>query len=94
MMVNPPIVPERRRSDRCPFRRPFPRDFKDCSAFEAVEYATTDFAGHHLRPILTCAHLENAPLDPNWPNGSAYARCSIGGHAERAAYAARRRLDS
>lgn len=79
------LILERRPTDRCTFRRPFAPDFSDCPAFEAVEYGVTDFAGHPLEAIATCAHLEPCKVTRG---GSAYARCVLGGPAERAAYAA------
>jgi hypothetical protein len=76
---------EPRPSDRCSFRRPFAPDFKDCPAFEAVEYGVTDFTGKPLEAIISCSHLEAGQLGRG---GSAYPRCMLGGPAERAAYAA------
>jgi hypothetical protein len=79
------LIVEPRPTDRCTFRRPFAPGFNDCPAFEAVEYGVTDFAGHPLKAITTCAHLEPGRVTGE---GSAYPRCVLGGRAERAAYAA------
>ena len=73
--------------DRCTFRRPFAPNFHECPAFEAVEYGVTNATGVPLASVITCAHLEVGRLDPVLRNGSAYARCVLGGPAERQAYA-------
>jgi hypothetical protein len=75
---------EPRPADRCSFRKPFAPDFKDCPAFEAVEYGVTDFGGNPLEAIISCAHLEAGQVSKG---GSSYPRCALGGPAERAAYA-------
>jgi hypothetical protein len=82
-MPSEPIV-EPRPYDRCTFRRPFAPGFDECPAFEAVEYGMTDFGGRPLGAIVSCAHLEPCPSSTG---ASAYARCLLGGPAERAAYA-------
>lgn len=79
----PVIEPHPR--DRCTFRRPFAPQFKDCPAFEAVEFGVTDMSGNPLQAIVTCTHLK---AGMRTPTGSAYPQCAIGGPGERAAYAA------
>jgi hypothetical protein len=74
-----------RPADRCSFRKPFAPDFKVCPAFEAVEYGVTDFTGSPLEAVISCTHLEVGQVSRS---GSSYPRCSLGGPAERAAYAA------
>ena len=79
------LVLEPRPADRCTFRRPFAPDFRDCPAFEAVEYGVMDLRGNPLKAIVTCVHLEASQTKES---GSAYPRCLLGGPSERAQYAA------
>jgi hypothetical protein len=83
-MAEVPLVEPRPR-DRCTFRRPFAPNFKDCPAFEAVEYGVSDMSGKPLQAIVTCLHLRPGLRTPT---GSAYPQCAIGGPAERVAFAA------
>jgi hypothetical protein len=86
--VSSELILEPRPPDRCTFRRPFAPGFSECPAFEAVEYAVTDFTGNPLGAIITCAQLEPGQVSRG---GSSYPRCLLGGPAERAAYAASNR---
>jgi hypothetical protein len=83
-MAETPLI-NPRPLDRCTFRRPFAHNFRECPAFEAVEFGVMDLRGNKLAAIITCSHLFAEQLRTS---GSAYARCMLGGPAERAAYAA------
>lgn len=43
--------------DRCPYPRPFPEDFADCPAYEAIRFIASDARNWPLRSWPTCRHL-------------------------------------
>ena len=62
-------------SDACPYTRPFPLGFDQCSL-----YRLTTFAAHHPplgsgRPVRGCAHLVAAVLPRQ--RGAFYGRCAL-----------------
>ena len=70
-----------RPADECPFPRPFPKGFDQCTAFQPEPFVPMDMSYRALPPVLTCAHLLTRPL----PNGKVgwYAACDIGDEAAR-----------
>jgi hypothetical protein len=61
-------------SDACPYRRPFPAEFRDCVAFSRRDFTGLDLRYRPLRTVISCRHLvagEN-------PEGGWYPRCAIG----------------
>ena len=69
--------------DGCPYRRPFPDDFRGCPAYQPIRAFPIDTRHNALRPIWTCGHLEVGNVD----RGRAYARCRLGDAASRARWA-------
>jgi anti-anti-sigma regulatory factor/anti-sigma regulatory factor (Ser/Thr protein kinase) len=67
--------------DRCPFSRPFPPDFGDCAAHQAMAFVPTDTMHHPLRTELTCRHLTVGYTPAT--AGRHYARCGLGTAPER-----------
>ena len=68
--------------DRCPYDRPFPEDFAECPAYQPVRYVPVDSVFQPLRPVWSCAHLVVGTYELR-----AYAKCRLGGPAEREAWA-------
>jgi len=69
-------------SDACPYARPFPKDFADCTAFQSVEFkgASSDVAAQIL---TTCANLVVGAFSDGATHR--YARCQLGDAAARLA---------
>ena len=68
--------------DACPYPRPFPKDFADCSVFQPVDFnaASVDAPPQML---TTCANLG---IGKFWDTAKHhYARCGIGDHIARLA---------
>jgi len=61
--------------DRCPFKRPFPHDFKSCPAFEAIPFEPVDLTNEPLPITVTCTHLQVGTR----VHGAFYPRCDLGG---------------
>jgi hypothetical protein len=75
------------RADACPYRRPFPADFRECVAYKPQQYVGFDLRYHPLEPAWTCAHLRVEP----------YPRCHLGDMEARRAWVDRveeRRLEA
>jgi hypothetical protein len=66
--------------DECQFPKPFPEDFRDCSAYQPRLIFPTDASNRPLRPIWTCVHLAAASRS----RGGWYASCGLGDAAGRA----------
>lgn len=68
--------------DECPYPKPFPSDFADCSAFRATEFVGLDMQFKPLAPVLTCQHLVRGTIDGT--EARAYGRCVLGPSEARA----------
>jgi hypothetical protein len=70
-----------RPADECPWRRPFPKGFDGCSAFEEEHFTPLDSRERPLAPILTCRQM----VSRLFHNGKAgwYGACEIGDEAAR-----------
>jgi anti-anti-sigma factor len=67
--------------DRCPYPRPFPREFSGCPSYQAVTFAAADSSNRPLGTYLTCRHLASG-RNRDEPGGF-YPRCSLGSGADR-----------
>jgi hypothetical protein len=47
-----------RQADACPFARPFPDDFQDCSAYQRIEFLAVDSQYRPLGRHNSCRHFE------------------------------------
>ena len=68
-------------ADRCPYPRPFPANFADCPAYQAVTFHAADSMNRPLGTRLTCRHLVTG-VDPA-RRGRFYPRCALGSAEER-----------
>jgi hypothetical protein len=68
--------------DACPYSRPFPKDFADCSAFQPVEFnAASDDAPPQM--LTACVNMRVGTF---WDsNTHHYARCALGDSIDRLA---------
>jgi hypothetical protein len=68
--------------DACPYSRPFPKDFADCTAFQSVEFnAASDDAPPQM--LTSCANLA---IGTFWDDSKHhYARCALGDASARLA---------
>jgi hypothetical protein len=73
-----------RPGDACPYRKPFPEDFKECPAFQPRQFIPLDTLYHPLEPVITCRHLETRLLRPRY---RWYAACGIGDASARERWA-------
>jgi DNA-binding CsgD family transcriptional regulator len=65
-----------RPADECPYPKPFPPDFIDCPAYQAIQMVTLDLSHRPLGSVMTCRHLESR-LMPN-TNYRWYGACVLG----------------
>ena len=65
-----------RPADECPYPKPFPPDFTDCPAYQAIQMVTLDLSHRPLGAVMTCRHLESR-LIPN-TNYRWYGACVLG----------------
>src|SRR5438874_13506263 len=75
------LTPVKQQADRCPFPRPFAREFVDCPAFQAVAFLAADSHNKPLGSWHTCRHL-TAGNDVQ-QRGRFYPRCALGSREER-----------
>jgi hypothetical protein len=76
-----------RPADECPYPKPFPPDFSDCSAYRAAEFTALDMQFKPLAPVVTCQHLVRGTIESG--GARAYARCLLGSAEERARWVER-----
>jgi len=65
-----------RPSNECPYPKPFPPDFTECTAFQATQMVTLDLSARPLGVVITCRHLEGrlmANTNYRW-----YGACVLG----------------
>jgi DNA-binding CsgD family transcriptional regulator len=62
--------------DECPYPKPFPPEFIDCPAYQAIQMVTLDLSHRPLGAVMTCRHLESR-LMPN-TNYRWYGACVLG----------------
>ena len=67
--------------DRCVYARPFPEDFADCPAYQAVSFTAADSRNKPLRTWRTCRHLGTGDDLEN--RGRFYPRCALGNREQR-----------
>jgi hypothetical protein len=67
--------------DRCVYARPFPEDFADCPAYQAVTFTAADSRNKPLRTWWTCRHLGTGDDLEN--RGRFYPRCYLGNREQR-----------
>ncbi len=77
-------------TDRCPYLRPFPEDFRACPAYGPSRFVALDTGYRPLSFVWTCAHLD-AAVAPQ--RNRFYAKCRIGDPAARAAWVAAQRVE-
>jgi DNA-binding CsgD family transcriptional regulator len=65
-----------RPADECPYPKPFPPDFNECPAYQAIQMVTLDLSHRPLGAVMTCRHLESR-LVPN-TNYRWYGACVLG----------------
>jgi hypothetical protein len=63
-------------ADACPFSRPFPEDFSECSTYDKVEFRPATLANAPLTPSWTCAHLGIGAYTEGFQHK--YGRCALG----------------
>jgi hypothetical protein len=63
-------------ADACPFSRPFPEDFSECSTYHKVEFQPATLANAPLTPSWTCAHLGIGAYTEGFQHK--YGRCALG----------------
>ena len=63
-------------ADGCPFSRPFPEDFGECSTYEKVEFQPATLANAPLTPSWTCKHLGIGTYTEAFQHK--YGRCALG----------------
>lgn len=69
--------------DACPFRRPFPDDFRECESFERVTWSSIPATHDPPRANGTCANLTVGLF---WDGANhRYGRCRLGDSAARLA---------
>lgn len=75
------LTPPSQQPDRCPYRRPFPDDFADCPAYQAMTFVAADSKNRPLSAWHTCRHLvAGTELEQR---GRFYPRCELGGREQR-----------
>jgi anti-anti-sigma factor len=67
--------------DRCPYPRPFPREFSGCPSYQAVTFTASDSSDRPLGTWLTCRHLVTGK-NRQEPGGY-YPQCSLGTTSDR-----------
>ena len=67
--------------DRCPYPRPFPEDFADCPAYQAITFIATDSENKPLGSWTTCRHLSAGHDVEN--RGRFFPRCALGTRDQR-----------
>jgi hypothetical protein len=67
--------------DRCPYSRPFPDDFADCPAYQAITFAAADSRNNPLGSWQTCRHLGTGRDNEN--RGRFFPRCELGTRDQR-----------
>jgi hypothetical protein len=77
-----------RPADECPWRRPFPEAFDQCSVFVPQAFQAHDIQYRPLAPVLTCRHLVSRPFP--LPKAGWYGACELGDAAARRAQLERR----
>jgi hypothetical protein len=80
-------APASRRADACPYPRPFPEDFDDCSAYQGRLFVGLDLQYRPLPPTRTCRFLTVGELTE--PAGTFYGRCALGDAEARLAFVGR-----
>ena len=68
-------------TDGCPYRRPFPEQFRDCPTYVAERFEVTTMRGQPLEPIWTCHFLAIGAVPDQL--GHLYPRCELGDLASR-----------
>ena len=69
-------------SDACPYSRPFPKDFADCTAFQSVEFN----AASRDAPVQMLTSCLNLVVGTFWEGAThRYARCLLGDSTARLA---------
>jgi hypothetical protein len=84
-----------RHADACPFARPFPDGFRECPAFQRVEFMAVDSQYRPLGRHNSCRHLEAKSLGGRMVGF--YGACGLGDAAARERWVARvdeRRLEA
>jgi len=67
--------------DACPYPRPFPKAFADCSAFEPVDFNAAPSTDVPAQMLRSCANLG---IGTFWDGGTHhYGRCRLGDSAAR-----------
>lgn len=66
---------------RCPYPKPFPREFTECPAYQATSFLATDSHDKPLGAWLTCRHLTTGTDSRN--RGRFYPRCALGTREQR-----------
>jgi hypothetical protein len=68
--------------DACPYARPFPKDFADCTAFQPVEFN----AASRDAPVQMLTSCMNLVIGTFWEGAThRYARCQLGDSSARLA---------
>ncbi|MEP7104218.1 MAG: hypothetical protein ABI838_00035 [Chloroflexota bacterium] len=83
-----------RHADACPYARPFADDFRDCPAYQRVEFMAVDSQYRPLGRHNTCRHLEAKSLGGRI--AGFYGACALGDATARERWVARvdeRRLE-
>jgi len=78
--------------DACPYRRPFPDDFRECPAFERVKLASIPSHDDPTRTNSTCANLTVGLFSDG--TNHRYGRCRLGDSAARLALLKTQIVDS
>jgi hypothetical protein len=69
-------------SDACPYSRPFPKDFADCTAFQPVEFNASS-SDAPAQMLTSCVNLVVGTF---WEGAThRYARCQLGDSIARLA---------
>jgi hypothetical protein len=68
-------------SDRCVYPRPFPEQFAECPAYQAVSFIAFDTRNKPLGTWKTCRHLSTGNALES--RGRFYPRCALGNREQR-----------
>jgi ABC-type transporter Mla MlaB component len=66
---------------RCPYPKPFPREFTECPTYQATSFLAADSHDKPLGAWLTCRHLTTGTDSRN--RGRFYPRCALGTREQR-----------